>query len=489
MKTLNLLLTIAVLSVVNSCGKECNVAENFSNDEVERLSFISKEALESAIDKGPLKIRSQSILEGNLFFPITTALFASDPILSVECAMLGIDSDALQGPVFDVLRYDLLVPNKSFAALLNYRGEIEVKDTIYKVSPKGTYYFHKNYIKSFEEEYNYISSSELQPIGNDTYVVIIPHSELLFGKIYLKDTFGNGCSVLNEDDESATTLCGDSFVMTRGAEDDRWKEALDINWNSLDKHYTDAKTWAGEVIQGVVGRNVSFKTEFDSKHRLKAKLYYYDYAVYSEIGALSKMQKKNWIGWSGKDAEKIYQIWSNMVIWTPFTSVVKYPHVNDGAQIPRFYLGTQIEKIPGIGREGVVSYFAGRDLSEQELSQFASTNFVKSVIDLKIDIDKDKLDSRTMAAKYITEKGVYTVIYPYGKMIENGEEIQSKFSKDFHISIGASVTPGALPDSFKGWLQTASATSLKTPDLIQGEMRTAAKYNGVIKGMRLIKAR
>ena len=69
----------------------------------------------------------------------------------------------------------------------------------------------------------------------------------------------------------------------------------------------------------------------------------------------------------------------------------------------------------------------------------------------------------------------------------NKGEIQSKFSKDFHIFIGLDLSGGSLPQDFKGWLQAAQAEQLKVPELIQGEMMTAAIYNGDTKGMRLIK--
>lgn len=69
----------------------------------------------------------------------------------------------------------------------------------------------------------------------------------------------------------------------------------------------------------------------------------------------------------------------------------------------------------------------------------------------------------------------------------NKGEIQSKFSKDFHIFIGLDLSGGSLPQDFKGWLQASQAEQLKVPELIQGEMMTAAIYNGDTKGMRLIK--
>ena len=472
-----------------SCSKEESVVTDntFDGHETDVLSFPSKEALENAIYGYYAETKAIDHLTESMISPISSDRFVSDPILNTECSMLNINPENSSGSVYEALGYDWLVPNKSFASLLNYKGEVEVQDTIYKVSPKGTYYFHKDYLDTFEREYEAISSSPLQYIGDCTYFVSFCLNGFS-GDFYLKDTFGNGCEPLREDISNDENSNDDHIIVTKVQENDDWREALNINWNALDTHYTDASTWVGEIIEGIFGRNVSFETEFDSNHRLKAKLYYYDYVVYAEIGALSKMQKKNWIGWSGKEAEKIYQIWSNMVIWTPFQSTVNYPHVNTGNTIPREYLGTQIEYIPGIDQEGIVSYFAGRDLSEQELNNFASANYVDGVINLNINVDPNVLDTRTMATKYITERGVYTIIHPYGKMVRNAEEIQSKFSKDFHIFIGISLTPGANPDTFGEWLSAVSTASLNVPRLIQGEMRTAAKYNNIIKGMRLIKA-
>lgn len=42
------------------------------------------------------------------------------------------------------LALDTLVPNKSFAALLNFNGEIVLNDTIFKITPNGTYKYPKN---------------------------------------------------------------------------------------------------------------------------------------------------------------------------------------------------------------------------------------------------------------------------------------------------------------------------------------------------------
>lgn len=46
---------------------------------------------------------------------------------------------------------------------------------------------------------------------------------------------------------------------------------------------------------------------------MKGKFYYYNYKFYTEFGASAEMQKKNWIGWSGKQASELLIGWSNII--------------------------------------------------------------------------------------------------------------------------------------------------------------------------------
>ena len=489
-----LLLVLMPIIALTSCAKqETNLLNSIQDSELQGLHinhFDTKEALNRTIDICDGEVISTKTsgidnIRQTFFLDANSIDINSDPILSVEAEALNLNLTDLSGDIYHLFGYDWRVPNKTFASLLNYRGEIAVSDTVYKVSPRGTYYFSLDILRSFEQHYNEIFNSEIIPLGDALYTITIPEFKNV---IFLQDTYGTNGNIYTEDmTETIEIVSETNSIATKGNENDDWKDALKIDWDSQDKYYTDAKTWAGEVIQGVIGRNASFEKMFDSKHRLKSKLYYYDYAVYSEIGALSKMQKKNWIGWSLTKPEELYQIWSNMIIWTPFAKTVSYPHIGSNNDIPREYIGSNIEEIPGIGKTGRVVYFAGRGLTDAELKRFANSDYVQGVIDLKINVDFDELETRPMAAKYITEKGIYLVIYPYGKMTTTSEEIQSKFSKDFHISFGISLTPGALPTTFKGWLDSVSAEKLKAPKLLQGEMRTAAKFKGETKGMRLIK--
>ena len=101
-----------------------------------------------------------------------------DPILSVESQLLNVTIPE-QGlfSIYELLGYDWLVPNKTFASLLNVRGEVEVADTIYKVSPRGTFFFHKDLLKTFEDNYADILNAQYLKLDTSTYISEVPEAE------------------------------------------------------------------------------------------------------------------------------------------------------------------------------------------------------------------------------------------------------------------------------------------------------------------------
>ena len=210
-----------------SCQKECIIDDTSSEkneaNKTEMLSFSSRESLESTIDGQGLLTKSNStvILKDNLLSSLEGDRFISDPIISVECSILEVSSNSVGGSVFDILGYNELVPNKSFASLLNYRGEIEVRDTVYKVSPKGTYYFHKSLLNEFERNYKDIVLAELRLVRKGTYMVVLPNSGTINEQVYLKDTFANSCEIMR-DGLNENTSETNTYPKTKAVEDERW---------------------------------------------------------------------------------------------------------------------------------------------------------------------------------------------------------------------------------------------------------------------------
>ena len=493
---MNKLAFLLFATVLISCTKIksytiSTIQNKISDTEIGIAVMSSKEDLRESINSPA--VRSESINFYNLHTPVNNFDIEKNPILSVDYELSEKQVSANSNKsVYEALSFDDYIPNEKFASLLNAKAEIEVNDTIYKISKRGTYYFHKSLRQIFENNYRTFATKEATRIGKDLYSfknVTLPNYGIC-SNIYLYDTFGNITQSYSKPEQS-------SILNTRGGriytpdeiqfyKDERWAEALNLDWNNQDTYYTDAKTIAGKLIQGMFGRNKSFETYFNSKRRLSAKLYYYNYVGYSEIGGEGKMQKKAWLGiWNRTDAEKLFLIWSNIVLEAKLPFKVKYPHTDNGFK--RIFIGEQVEEIPLLGIKGIVAYFAGSPLSEDELNFFAQADYMKAIKNLKIDIGENNLSNRYVAAKFLTEDREYMVLYPYGVIEENTYRINRTFNKDLHFIVGIKNFTVQTPKTVNEWIQKIVLQVPGKPELLQGEIRIAAKYNGELKGIRLIK--
>ncbi len=481
------------LAIFFSCTKEqvtANMAQ-YTTKEIDMLNIDSKETVKKLVNQEESLTSLTKSFTGNKIQNLLTEMnfidYINDPVISVELRSLGISKPPTNINIYELLGYDNLVPNLNFAKLLNIRGEIMVRDTIYKISPAGTFYFHKSLLDYFENNYSNISALEdFEKLTDRTYKREVNINKQV-SSICLYDTYAYDDKEdlipdfhMEEIETKISPIPPKNEII-----DNNWEEAQDIDWDSQPSYNTGANTVVGKWLEGAFGRNKKYTSNFDSKHRIWAKLYYYDYVIYSEIGAKTKMQKKK-VAWNKTKAEKLYLIWNSMVIKTDFPNTVNYPQVG-GNQPNRYFLGKRIEKVPGTNKEGLVAYYGGSALTDAELKKFAEADYVNNVIDLKIHVNEDLSKDRICAAKYITNKCMYTVIYPYGKMGKNAEILQSTFDSDLHMIIGLKTPTSHLPKGWENWIKHVSGQKPKAPELIQGEIRVAAKHNGSIKGLRLIK--
>lgn len=303
---MNKLAFLLFATVLISCTKikSSTVSTNqnrISDSEIGIAVMSSKENLRECINAPAVRTGNNSFY--NLYTPIDQLEIKNNPILSVdyELAENHIKTNT-NTSVYEALSFDDYIPNKKFASLLNAKAEIEVNDTIYKISKRGTYYFHKSLLRLFERNYRTFATNKASHIEGSLYSFKnISISGLdSCDNIYLYDTFGNIDSIDRNIETSSPLKTRAGGKLDYGNvtyyTDKRWEEALNLDWDNQDSYYTDAKTIAGKLIQGMFGRNKSFETYFNSTKRLTAKLYYYNYVGYSEIGGEGKMQKKAWLG-------------------------------------------------------------------------------------------------------------------------------------------------------------------------------------------------
>lgn len=485
---------------IGSCEKQESISQVLPVKGTMSLStafmeFSSPEELNELVRESNEGITTRAASQeiNSICSVIPVSLVNRDLVLSVEIPdSLRKVIDGGDVNLYTDLGYESLLPEESFAAALNYRGEYAVNDTVYKVSPRGTFCMPKKLVNTFEKEYAKVYKEKVSEIGDGFYDFSKSDSisKDLRANLRLYDTFGNGTVAIGlqyerSGEENPTDTR--STALPDGNLDDDWIAALDIDWDSFDSYTTDAHTVAGKWIQSLFGRNKAFNVSFANNRRLKTKLYYYNYLGHTSIGAKAKFQKKNLIGWSGKSADHLYLIWSNVILKSKLPYAIEYPHTFKPTT--RIFVGSNIEKIPGTNVKGTVDYYVGKPLSDKELKSLATENYLKAVIDLKMQVDKDfyKNPRQVGAIRYVCDNVVWTIIRPYGIHKSNEEKITCNFESDFHFKVGVKNFVPGLKYDVKEWLSKISAQKLESPKLIQGEIRSAATKNDETKGVRLVK--
>jgi len=246
--------------------------------------FEALEVLDS-YTKGDTSAYIPVLTENDLFVPLSEISYVEDPVLQVECQLIDesvlISKDAR---VYYALGYDELIPNKNLARMMNARAEIMVQDTVYKVSSRGTYFFPKEYLNSFEENYASLENQEGQLVSDNLYQ--------LSEHIFRYNTFD---SDEYEDDVVLVPENPQDGILTKGSVID-WGDL--INWEQYPRVNISAQSWIGKLFEGLIGRNKSFTYTFSgNKKRLKSKFYYFNYVFYSESGVYSKTEERAFLGW------------------------------------------------------------------------------------------------------------------------------------------------------------------------------------------------
>lgn len=220
---------------------------------------------------------------------------------------------------------DALVPDPAFASVLNENLEIQVGRNLYKVTPYGTFYtnienqeklvriIEKGYSTDNEElisENLYKIESNEEIYRYDTYVAIsrIPH------EIIPEDDYSPAGSSSGSNSTSYT--CNDYYQPMSYT---NYPYNLPKDEYCKFKTYSyGSKTIVGGWLESLFGTNSAIKENFDSKNRIKVKLYNFNYVVYSSIGLKVKFQRKGWTGiWDKKDCDQLVIGWDAITFETP----------------------------------------------------------------------------------------------------------------------------------------------------------------------------
>lgn len=472
------------------------------------LKFKDKRDLWNAINGDEYTSRTlieqaeSNVIDSLKFISLTSAIpvqiAAYDPILSVEGSIVNIDWDSkgLRYPrksMYRVLGYDTLVPNITFAQILNARGEVAVNDTIYKVSPKGTYFYEESLQHTFEANYGTYENIEGTLIADNLVQVD--------DGIYRYATYDDvDVSEYSNDDMPAElpSEATDTYQTPNAWDDTNSlfniqsepitgpnRNNFSIPWREFPVYEAGAQTGFGEFWENIIGRNRTFTTQLSNKRRVKGKFYYYNYVVYCEIGTMVQMQKKQWLGWSGTLADNLFMGWNNIIFENGYEEIPTYPQ----KPTPRV-AGLTVKSIPGIGGLADVLTVVGLELTDSDQSTLSTMlpNQLQAWLSLRIsnyrgnynieNIDVIEFYSASKVVTLLTNGFVYN---------ENVEKLKYSFLKDWGFYIELDLLN--MPSNMLDWANTLNAKDLliKPKHLKYGAVYLAGQLDGQWGGMTIIK--
>ncbi len=379
---------------------------------------------------------------------------------------------------YDLLKYEELVPNENFSALLNTRGEITVDNTLYRITEFGTFYCEPQLQSDLDIFYNDLTTKE-----NSDFIGIYVDEQTIRVKegIYLVDTYG----LLNPE-------VVDDFTYNFPELDDYIASTTNspstnngLNIPGIDKFprfKSGAKTVAGKIVSSLFGDN-SYKTvKLSSKRKLRAKLYDYNYKVYQEIGGYVDMRKKNKIGWSGTSADELVLGWRNVILELD-TKVPDMPVLQSPA-----YSGHFTSAIPGFDKQGTCLSIMGLDITNAQFLKALKAGKKPLVDWLKANTaNGNTIGNINPDAIFMANKNkVYVVVLDQSIRNYGKESLRKVFSSNF--SFFFSIDLAKMPNNILSWAKTMKDIGkLPVKSLKEGEVVCAGRLRNNWAGMIIYK--
>lgn len=469
-----------------SCSNENTFNANESDllkAKTKRISinkFDSKTDLFNAIDGVNNRRRTIPSLildpdsDYNLETPIQDVNYEDldDDILNLELSrsFYYIDSTAAisNTSVYEAIGYDTIVPNLSFARLLNIKGEIEVADTVYKISPRGTYFFRASLEPYFTQNYETYENTDGQLIGDKIYL-IDPIG------IYRYKTFAVAENI--DLGEEINLDLGPLYIPQTGAP----TLASQVQWDNVMEYETSFHHGFSRFWHSIFGSGVTGQYKFNSHRRLLGKIYDYNYIIYRTSGAFAKMQKKNWIGWSGTEAQVVSLTWNNVILEQSYETVPPQNIYSNQTFVTEPY--TQNMNIPDViqGNVPVVSIL-GYEFSQSELKGLV--NFTKDQIVSFLRTKTGKNVNNTARCYVLYGKQSYVTIIPDECIeISNGKTISKTFKKNWSFLI--TFNPYQDYGNWYNWISLVQYQPSQGFKLLAGQIKVAAKFEGNVGAFKI----
>lgn len=179
-----------------------------------------------------------------------------------------------------------LVPNDAFRKLLTPKGEIIVNDTLYRITPYGTFFTPVEKTPELNRIIENRSYKEMKKIGEGLYSM---------NGVSLIKTFGesNSYEISKDESEKNVATINSNLRSLTGDEP---------NISQFPVKNVDRITILGKFFQSLVGTKKDGEEllKNNGRRRISGSLYSYNYGVYREMGLMAQIDKKMWHGGWGR---------------------------------------------------------------------------------------------------------------------------------------------------------------------------------------------
>ena len=281
-----------LLYILSSCSDELT-PQHLSETATEKsqasgdgfLCLPSKDALQDVIEQGAMtRSTISSFVENGEFTSLLDEVSSNAPCLD-ELTTEEKDTILSQHlTYYEAFGYEDLVPNENFAKLLNWKGEILVDDSLYRITPIGTF-----------------CTSDAPPIGSQKI-------ESLYQQILQKDSlYFNDSTYIKLTDNVLLYNSFPEYKLEGTALESRASSEVPL------KHYASNKSngWVWKQLSSLLGDRSTKHYEYLHKKRVNGSLYDYNYGVYAESGTFVSARRKRGgffrkiNGWKDIDAQEL----------------------------------------------------------------------------------------------------------------------------------------------------------------------------------------
>lgn len=487
MKKLFYLAALTTLSLIVSCQNEDfneNIEETIQKNasDSECIKFSSSSDFLNAIsimkESDASNLPKSALTRAGVNMEIPTGFVSLRDYLESE-VLKNLSDTELAEITSESLSYDVedaLILDPYFTSILNKDREIQLSDSIYRYVENGLIVYQRDEENSFNAD-NAIIPEDVSLLTHGQSITIYDTngSQADFIRIeYAKE------QLHSFEDANGTTRAGEKIYLDDGTffyKDDYQRIAKY-------EHKGGTGSWFANTLSDVFGTNVTLVNEYDSKHRMKLRMYSQDYIIYRAEGMTVRMQQKSLGIWWRKKAQKFIYGWSAIECKYDFPTpqFQTPPSMPNGYVYDRYPIGINMN-FPFSKTDGVIFHipFVNYDVKTGDINAVLSKSLKLAANNVKKWFEDSNNASSANGPRgiYTTDNNDKSIIIVYPAQEEYAEDDGREavewdkqwFSGNFVVGFGSNVTSQPIH------YQSLSLSPAKDATIIRGTVYASVLYN------------